>query len=207
MSKKDDFSKKSAEELAQDIGIDLTLKQKASVEETAKKQTEEKDKKENKEQNKESQEEKIEITQSDLDLIKLQMANMANSYKELEKDFENYRLRTKDNLQNAKLEGVTKAVLAFSEALDTFDKAKKMVKDKTSLDGIEMIEKSILQALNTLGVQKIETKGKTFDPDFHTALAMQEVQGAKSGTIIDEAESGYILDGKVIKFSKVIVAK
>ena len=199
MSKKDDFSQKSPEELASEMGIDLTLKEKGNEQEE---KTEEKQK-----EQAPPEEEKVEITKNDLELIKLQMANLANNYKELEKDFENYRMRTKDNLQNAKLEGVTKAVLAFSEALDTFDKAKKMVKDKTSLDGIEMIEKSILQALNTLGVQKIETKGKTFDPDFHTALAMQEVQGAKSGTIIDEAESGYILDGKVIKFSKVIVAK
>ena len=199
MSKKDDFSKKSPEELASEMGIDLTLKEKGNEQEE---KTEEKQK-----EQAPPEEEKVEITQSDLDLIKLQMANLANNYKELEKDFENYRMRTKADIQSAKIDGITKAVLSFASALDTFDKAKKMVKDKTSLDGIEMIEKSILQSLKDLGVEKIQAKGKTFNPEYHTAIFMQEVEGKKSGTIIEEAESGYILDGKVIKFSKVVVAK
>jgi len=199
MSKKDDFSQKSPEELASEMGIDLTLKEKGNEQEE---KTEEKQK-----EQAPPEEEKVEITKNDLELIKLQMANLANNYKELEKDFENYRMRTKADIQSAKIDGITKAVLSFASALDTFDKAKKMVKDKTSLDGIEMIEKSILQSLKDLGVEKIQAKGKTFNPEYHTAIFMQEVEGKKSGTIIEEAESGYILDGKVIKFSKVVVAK
>ena len=82
-----------------------------------------------------------------------------------------------------------------------------MLKDQASLDGIMLIEKAILSSLEKLGVKKIDAVGKEFDPNYHNATLMQEFKGKKSGTVVEEMESGYTLNDKVIKYSQVIVAK
>ncbi|NCB48527.1 MAG: nucleotide exchange factor GrpE [Clostridia bacterium] len=149
----------------------------------------------------------ITLTQEDYDNIKLQVADAMNDYKDLERDFENYRSRLKDEVEKAKFEGVSDAVKTILPALDSFKKARKIVQDKATLSGIHLIEKNVLSALDSLGIKKIDCVGKAFDPNFHNAVMMMQKEHTKSGTVIDEVEAGYMLKDKVIKYSQVIVAK
>ena len=96
---------------------------------------------------------------------------------------------------------------ALMDLLDSFKKARSMVKDASALEGINMIEKSILSSLSQLKVERIKAEKEKFDPQLHNAVFMQESKDVPSGTIIAEMESGYMLDGKVLKYSQVIVAK
>jgi len=162
---------------------------------------------ENINENIENEKETITLTQEDYDNIKLQVADALNDYKDLERDFENYRSRLKDEVEKAKFEGIADAVKTILPALDSFKKARKIVQDKATLSGINLIEKNVLSALNSLGIQKIECVGKVLDPNFHNAVMMMQKQGVKSGIVIEEIEAGYMLKDRVIKYSQVIVAK
>ncbi len=162
---------------------------------------------ENINENIENEKETITLTQEDYDNIKLQVADALNDYKDLERDFENYRSRLKDEVEKAKFEGVADAVKTILPALDSFKKARKIVQDKATLSGINLIEKNVLSALKSLGIQKIECVGKVLDPNFHNAVMMMQKQGVKSGIVIEEIEAGYMLKDRVIKYSQVIVAK
>ena len=139
--------------------------------------------------------------------LKYQFSEFVNKYKEYEREFENYKRRTREEITAAREEGVVKAVKALVPALDTFKKARLIVKDESSLNGINLIEKSIMAEFEKLGVKKIKAKGEKFDPEKHNAVLLVENSEVESGTIVEEYEAGYVLGEKVIKFSQVSVAK
>ena len=109
--------------------------------------------------NEEKKEEKktVSLTTEEFDAIKLQMAKVINDEKELEKDFENYRKRSREEVEKSFADGQTKALETILPALDSFKKAKKMILDEASIEGVNLIEKSIMQALEKLGVKKMQS--------------------------------------------------
>ncbi len=164
---------------------------------------------ESKEVGKEEKEEKktVSLSLEEFDAIKLQMAKIINDEKELEKDFENYRKRSREEVDKSFADGQTKALETILPALDSFKKAKKMILDEASIEGVNLIEKSIMQALEKLGVKRIKSVGQKFDPELHNAILSVQDDKTKSGYIVEETESGYTLGDKVIKYSQVVVAK
>lgn len=72
--------------------------------------------------------------------------------------------------------------------------------------GINGILAQLDKTLADLGVKKIEAVGKKFDPNFHEAVREKESE-AEDGVIVDELQSGFILNGKVIRPSQVVISK
>ncbi len=139
--------------------------------------------------------------------LKYQLSDFVNRYKAYEHEFENYKKRTKEEIKNAKDEGIIKALETILPALDAFKKARKIITDKSSISGIALIEKNIFTQLEKLGVKKIECENKEFNTDFHNAVMLVEDEDKEPGTIVEEVEAGYTLNDKVIKYSQVIVSK
>ena len=158
------------------------------------------------EEKKEKKKEEI-IPKQEFIKLKYQFSEFVNKYKDFEKEFENYKRRTREEIKEAREEGIAKAVKALLPALNTFKTAKTLIKDESSLSGVEMIEKSILAEFEKLGVKKIKCKGEKFDPEMHNAVMLVENSKQESGTVVDEVEAGFIMGEKVIKFSQVTVAK
>lgn len=139
--------------------------------------------------------------------LKYQLAEMINRYKQLEHEFDNYRIRTKQEAKQAKTDGLTKAIETILPALDSFKKAKALITDKGSLSGVNLIEKSLLVSLEKLNIKYIDCIGQEFNPEFHNAVMLVEDNTKQPNTVVDEIEMGFTLDGKVIKYSQVIVSK
>lgn len=139
--------------------------------------------------------------------LKNQLDHYANVARELKNDFENFKRHMQKNLVEKQNAGVLKAAEAIFPALDSFKKAKKIITDKSCLSGIKMIEKQILSALETLKIRRIKSVGEVFDPEFHNAVMMVEEPNVESGIIVEELESGYTINDRVVRFSNVIVAK
>jgi len=74
-------------------------------------------------------------------------------------------------------------------------------------EGILKIKNQILDFLKKQGVEEIEALGKKFDPCFHEASASIKASADKPETIIEEIKKGYLLHGKVIRPSKIKIAK
>ncbi|MCL5667017.1 MAG: nucleotide exchange factor GrpE [Patescibacteria group bacterium] len=72
--------------------------------------------------------------------------------------------------------------------------------------GINGILLQLDKTLEELGVKKIEAVGKKFDPHFHEAVKEVESE-EEDGVIIDELQSGFMLNGKLIRPSQVVVSK
>jgi molecular chaperone GrpE len=80
-------------------------------------------------------------------------------------------------------------------------------KVKNIVVGIEMISKMFIESLGKHGLKQIDALGKEFDPNFHEALAQQPAEGKANMEIIQVHQNGYTLNERVLRPSKVIVAK
>jgi molecular chaperone GrpE len=145
-----------------------------------------------------------------------------NGWKRTAADFENYRKRkeaeNKELLEFAKEVTVAKLL----PTIDSLEQALKhlpveenqesRIKNKEFFDkyqnwqkGIEGILLQLDKALEDLGVKKIEAVGKKFDPYKHEAV--RQVDGEEDEIVVDELQSGFELNGKVIRPSQVIISK
>lgn len=98
------------------------------------------------------------------------------------------------------------ALMSFEKTLDEkSDDFKQGI--KPLLDGIKMVENMLINALQANGIERIQTVGQAFDATKHLAVSQMKKEGFKSGTIVEEIQKGYILDGKIIKEAMVIVAE
>ena len=75
------------------------------------------------------------------------------------------------------------------------------------LDGIELVLKGCLEALQKHGVTRITAKGEPFDPEKHEAYAQVETDEYEANTVVDEVHQGYCLDDRLLRPSLVSVAK
>nr|WP_311151187.1 nucleotide exchange factor GrpE [uncultured Prevotella sp.] len=133
-----------------------------------------------------------------------------DKYIRLVAEFENYKKRTLKEKSELILNGSEKTVAAILPILDDFERA---TADKTEdpqaiKEGYKLIYKKFLKALETLGVNKIETDNADFNVDYHEAIAMVPGMGDdKKGKVIDCVQTGYTLNDKVIRHAKVAVGQ
>jgi molecular chaperone GrpE len=115
-------------------------------------------------------------------------------------DFINYQdrvRRDKADWNRQALEGFVRELLP---AMDGFALAK--FEDPKLTEAVKLLEKEFLRVLAKTGVTPIETVGKTFDPLYHDAVAMEP-----GGTQLEEVRRGWLFDGKVLRAASVRLVK
>ena len=136
--------------------------------------------------------------------------NLANEYlnlaRQIQADFDNYRRRNVEAVKQAKIDGIKQAVMNFLPALDAVDRAMEFMKDEQSREGIGLIRKLFEKTFEELNIEPIKCIGAHYDPSYHDVVFAEE-SSQPSGTIIEEIEVGYTMDGKVIRHSVVKIAK
>ena len=79
---------------------------------------------------------------------------------------------------------------------------------KAMKEGVELIFTKFQKVLQQEGLQAIETEGKDFDVDFCEAIALVPAPSEDlKGKILDCVQTGYMLNDKVIRHAKVVVAQ
>ena len=127
-------------------------------------------------------------------------------------EFENYKKRTLREKTELILNGGEKVITALLPILDDLERAEANMnksQDYASLrEGFDLIVKKLHETLERQGLKRIDTDGKTFDTDYHEAIAMVPVEDkAMAGHVIDCVEAGYQLGDKVIRHAKVAVGQ
>ena len=147
-----------------------------------------------------------------VDIIKLQLDEMTNKYLRVSSDFDNYRKRTlkeKEELIKYSSERVIKDLL---DVIDDFDITIKNIDNTNDInsikEGIFLISNKFNDFLKLKGVTKIDNIGQDFNVDLHDAVTKIPVQNEEQkGKIVDVIKNGYILNDKVIRYSKVVIGE
>ncbi|WP_449031923.1 nucleotide exchange factor GrpE [Prevotella histicola] len=145
-----------------------------------------------------------------LTIVQEEAEKWKDKYIRLAAEFDNYKKRTLKEKSELILNGSEKTISTILPILDDFERAlaDKTENPKTIKEGFDLIFKKFLKALETLGVNKIETDDADFNVDYHEAIAMVPGMGDdKKGKVIDCVQTGYKLNDKVIRHAKVAVGQ
>ena len=124
-------------------------------------------------------------------------------------ELDNYKKRAikeKADIIKYGKEDIVKDILPFMDSLD-----RALEHDtgdiQTFKDGVALIQNQLLCCLKKHGVESIETAGADFDPNFHEALMQMESDQHEDNKIVNELEKGYLLNGRLLRPSRVCVCK
>ncbi|NUK30878.1 nucleotide exchange factor GrpE [Parageobacillus sp. VR-IP] len=143
--------------------------------------------------------------------LEAKIKEMENRYLRLYADFENFRRRTRQEMEAAEKYRAQSLVSDLLPALDNFERALKIETEneqaKSILQGMEMVYRSLLDALKKEGVEAIEAVGKPFDPHLHQAVMQVEDSNYEPNTVVEEFQKGYKLKDRVIRPAMVKVSQ
>ena len=130
----------------------------------------------------------------------------------LASEFDNYRKRNareKESLVAFGNERLLRAVLPFLDNLERAMSQAAGAKGSVEglLAGVRLTYEQFLSELRKFGLERISSEGEMFDPSRHEAIAQMEQEGKPEGTILSEARKGYLLNGRLLRPSQVIVAQ
>ena len=128
-------------------------------------------------------------------------------------DLENYKkqaARQRDDAVQRERASLLNVILLVVDTLDrALEHADKDGRVESILEGIRMSHRQVMDVLHNMGVRPMETVGKPFDPRFHEAVdvASSRVYAVEPGTVVEELQKGYLLNGEVLRPARVRVAK
>ncbi|MED4312277.1 nucleotide exchange factor GrpE [Heyndrickxia coagulans] len=153
--------------------------------------------------------EELEKAKEEIEKLRNELEQAENRYLRLRADFDNYRRRVNLDREAAEKYRAQDLIVNLLPALDNFERALSMAErnEHTAqlLDGMEMVYRSILEALKKEGAEPIEAIGKEFDPHYHQAIMQGREEGTASNVVIEEFQKGYMLKDRVIRPSMVKV--
>ena len=145
----------------------------------------------------------VDEKEQEIQLLKEKLDEADNRYLRLQADFDNFRRRTRLDLEASQKYRAQKLITDLLPAIDNFERAMKVEADneqtKTLLQGMDMVYRSLLDALKNEGVETIESVGKEFDPHQHQAVMQGEDENFGSNIVTDEFQKGYLLKDRVIR--------
>jgi len=145
--------------------------------------------------------------------LDLELKQAQDKLLRLQADFENFRRRsTKERLEVSQYghQNLVKDLLGTVDNLDrAIDHARESgVGDLESLlQGVELVQRELMTVLGKHGVVRVESVGKLFDPAVHEAMAQAPDGSVAPNTVVDELQTGYLLRDRLLRPSRVVVAR
>ena len=157
-----------------------------------------------------SAQEQITNLKTELENSQEEVQKNRDLYLRLLADVENMKKRSlrerEEYIQFATMPVVKKILLV----LDDLERALSMSAGDQNYEalykGVEMIHNSLQDLVKAEGVEPIDAVGKPFDPEFHQPLTIDTESGHDEHMVLEELQRGYIMKGKVIRPSLVIVS-
>ena len=149
--------------------------------------------------------------QAENEALKAERDRFRDQWMRAAADFENYRKRTKRDLEDAKARGRDDLI---RELLPVFDNLERAVQSsavasdvRSVIDGVRMVLKMFEDTSERIGLSRVKTVGERFDPNAHEALQQVESAEHAPGTIVSEIAPGYRVGERLVRPAMVVVAR
>jgi molecular chaperone GrpE len=153
----------------------------------------------------------LEDTKKQLEETRQQQKECKDSLLRLSAEFENVRKRTLKEKEEFVKYANEKLILELIDIMENLERglenAKKAENKDKLIEGMELIYKQFKNVLEKNGLTPIKALGEKFDPYKHEAMMQTITDEYEDGTILEEFARGYMLNNKVIRYSKVRVSK
>jgi molecular chaperone GrpE len=153
---------------------------------------------------------KIEKLKDKLEHCQKEKHDYLSGWQREKADFINYKRRQEEQMSDwAKMlgEGLVRDILPVLDSLEPRNWAEHDAekRGKEITNGLKMIREQLVKVLKKHGLEEIKAVGEKFNHDFYEAI--EQVDGKESGIVVEEAQKGYLLNGKVLRTAKVKVIK
>ena len=137
-------------------------------------------------------------------------AERKNEYLRLMAEFDTFRRRTAEEklelVKSASADTIKGLLPVLDDCEIALSQLEKTEGNESAVEGVQLIFNKLMGYLKTKGLERIEAKGEVFDTELHEAVTLFPAPAeALKGKVIDVAQTGYTLGGKVLRFAKVIV--
>jgi molecular chaperone GrpE len=157
------------------------------------------------------------VDEAKTDSVEEKAEKIESEYKEkfyyLAAEMENLKRRQAKELENTRKYSSEKILKGLIDVVDNFDRTVDALsvendeKVTNIVTGIEMVRKQFMDELNKNGLTLVDTVGKQFDPNVHEALAQEVSEDKEENEVLKEYQKGYVLNGRLLRAAKVVVAK
>jgi molecular chaperone GrpE len=146
-----------------------------------------------------------------LDQALAEIARLKEAWLRSAADFDNFRKRTRRELEDARRSGREDLLRTLLPVFDNLGRALQSATRSTDLkamtDGLSMVERQFVDALGREGISRVPTVGKPFDPGMHDAIQQVETDEHPPGTVLAEIQPGYTQGDRLMRAAMVVVAK
>lgn len=147
--------------------------------------------------------------QKQLGELKDKLANEKDSYVRLMAEFETFRRRSSEERLKLIATAASDTIKGMLPVLDDCERAIQILagsSDEAAKEGTSLIYNKLMDYLKGLGLSTIDAVGQEFDTDFHEALTQIPAPSEElKGKVVDVIQTGYTLNGKVLRYAKVVV--
>ncbi|MCL1816483.1 MAG: nucleotide exchange factor GrpE [Clostridiales bacterium] len=137
--------------------------------------------------------------------LTVEKEQLSQQHLRLQADFDNFRKRSRQEREDLVKLANTQLILSLLPVLDNFERALSALPEDSGREGVQMIQRQLLEALAVAGLKPIEAIGADFDPQLHEAILQSEAEPAQKGKVLGEALKGYLLNEKLLRASMVQV--
>jgi molecular chaperone GrpE len=140
------------------------------------------------------------------------MADLEDKYLRMVAEFDNYRKRTARERLELLMTAGEDTMKGLLPALDDFERAVKAMHETDDItavrEGMELIYTKLSKYLESKGLKQLEALGKDLDTDEHDAVTkFPAPSDDQKGKVIEVLQPGYALNGKIIRYAKVVVGE
>ena len=147
---------------------------------------------------------------SEVDQLKAQVADAEKRVLMAHADLENYRKRTRRDMQDQMKYASLPLMNGLLESVDNLQRAIESYEQEPNGDGlaqgVSMVSAQISKVLEDHGCKKIDAVGQPFDPNLHQALQMQASDEHPANTVMQDLRPGFQLHDRLIRPTQVFVS-
>jgi molecular chaperone GrpE len=126
-------------------------------------------------------------------------------------DYANFQKRVPKNIADTVAYEKERFIRSFLPVLDNFDRTLREAQAAQNVEavvqGVQIIRDQMLTILKSYGVETIESLNEKFDPARHEAMIRRSEPDKENDTVVEEFQKGYMLNGRVIRPSRVAINK
>lgn len=138
-------------------------------------------------------------------------ARMKDQWMRAAADFDNFRKRTRRELEDTRKAGKEDLLKEFLPVFDNLERAitssQRAHDVKGVAEGLQLVHRQFLDTLARAGITRVESVGAQFDPTHHEAIQQIETDEQPAGTVVAEVLPGYVQGDRLIRAAMVVVAK
>lgn len=147
--------------------------------------------------------------ENEKEMLEQKIKDSEYKYLQLYAEFENFRKRTAKERQELIQTAAAPVFKAILPSLDNLDRALKNMRNsgarEEDIQGIELIQQQLMRDLQERGLAEMNVDGADFNPDEHEAITQVPGDPAMKNKVIDVLEKGYTINGKILRYARVVV--